>query len=190
MDFHCWLASLSQFQQFGCWVVFGYHSFLYWTIVKARSACWIMDCPPLLKERPGGYLLLPLSWPLPPHLLILPMGFKLFGSLEGLFSIHRLTDLSVPSVPHHKIWRTSTTISWLLLSHLLIKAEANTEDDIQVYFFHYDFSFTQIRSLWVVIAALDIFLLKHSHGQANSAAVYNTLIPFFILRDYLIYYKL
>lgn len=58
--------------------------------------------------------------------------------------------------------------------------EANVEDDIHVYFFHYDFSFTQIRTLWVVIADPDIFLIKHSHGQANSAAVYNTLIPFMI----------
>lgn len=98
VDFRCWLESLSQFQQFGCGVFSSYHSFLYWTIAKAKSACWIMDCPsPLLKERPDGSLLLLLSWPLPPHSLILPVVFKLFGSLEGLFSIHRLIDLSVPS---------------------------------------------------------------------------------------------
>lgn len=58
--------------------------------------------------------------------------------------------------------------------------EANIENDIQVYFFHYDFSFTQIGTLWVVVADPDIFLIKHSRGQANSAAVYNTLIPFML----------
>lgn len=100
--------------------------------------------------------------------------FHVLGSQEGLLSIDLTYALFSLRRPSLKKQQANTSISSSLLSNLLARSEASTEDEPRLPFYG-NRSFMQTSSYLVAISASDTILTTHKRGQETLLTIISTL---------------